>query len=439
MPAFRTLFWKIFLATFVTTTCVLLAAYGFIRAEFRQQFQEMRQSERSQQFIEYIVSSYEARSDDEYEFSEDQTIRPRELRRRLPRIRIIDTESGEYVLPGPPDRANRDGVPIEPRWIGWDYVSDSGALYKIEVDVSRIPQARAPDLSSYQYALGIAIIALFSWLLTLLITRPIKLLQAHVTELGEGHLDTEMQASLKGRRDEIGDLAAEIDRMSKRIAEVIDSKQRLFYDVSHELRAPLARLRTANEIARLKLEKAGETTEIFQRFDREIEALSEMITELMNFVKDENSSAPTQQVNIVDVVEKVIEDQVFSADGNRVRLTNELVNPTTETKPLLLERALKNLLENALKYSPVEKQVFVRLSEGDQNYFIQVQDSGPGIPEDQLATVVQPFTRLHGESIEGIGLGLSIASRAIEEIGGRLQLSNRGEGGLSAQMEWSKT
>lgn len=434
MSTFRTLFWKIFLAIFVTTTCVLLAAYGFIRAEFRQQFEQMRQNERSQQLIEYVVSRYEARTADEFDSRDSRRPPgPRDLRRGLPRVRILDTETNEYVLKGPPDRPN-----TESRWVGWDYVSESGGSYKIEVDVSRIAQARAPDLNPYQYAIGLAIIALFSWLLTLLITRPIKLLKTHVTELAEGHFDTKMHASLTERRDEIGDLAAEIDRMSKRIAELIDSKQRLFYDVSHELRAPLARLRAANEIARLKLEKAGETPEIFQRFDREIEALSQMITELMDFVKDEKSITPVQQVNIVDIVQRVIDDQAFSADENRLQMENELSNPITDTKPLLLERALKNLIENALKYSPSDKSVLVSLSETDKHYRIKVQDQGPGIPDNQLDNVIQPFTRLHAESIEGTGLGLSIVSRAMADMEGVLKLSNLPVSGLLAELEWLK-
>ena len=219
MFSFRSLFWKIFVATFVSTTCVLLAGYGFLRVEFSEQFDQMRQSESFQQLTDYVISRYEAGFD-----TTDQRPLSREQRRRFPPIRIKDTTTQEYILGGVRGD-DLGGV----RWVGWDFISDSGSPYRVQVDVSEMAQVRAPDLDIHQYVIGVGIIALFSWVLTFMITRPIKLLQSHVIELGGGHLNVEMESSILARRDEIGDLAVEIDQMSSRIRGLIDSKQSLLY------------------------------------------------------------------------------------------------------------------------------------------------------------------------------------------------------------------
>ena len=428
MFPFRTLFWKIFIATFVSTTCVLVVGYGFLRVEFREQFDQMRQSESFQQLTDYVISRYEAGFD-----TTDQRSLSREQRRRFPPIRIKDAASQEYILGG-----LRNFDDSTARWIGWDFISDSGSPYRVQVDISQMSQAQAPDLDLHQYVVGVGIIALFSWVLTFVITRPIKLLQSHVTELGGGHLNVEMESSILARRDEIGDLAVEIDQMSSRIRELIDSKQRLLYDVSHELRAPLARLRAANEIARLRVEKAGDSTDILDRFDREIESLSQLITELVDYVKNDKSTLPVETVSVADLVKKIVEDQSFSSGEQRLNLQSSVADTAINMRPALLERALKNILENALKYSPEDSQVSIELTEDTKHYLIKVQDSGEGIPEDQLDTVTQPFTRLHGENIEGVGLGLSITMRAMDDLGGKLILSNAPEGGLLAELEFPK-
>lgn len=429
MFAFRTLFWKIFIAVFVTTSCVWFASSLFLRTEYREEFDRMRQSEPFQQLTGYIISRHEAG----FDTSDQRSLLTRDQRRRFPPIRIKDTATREYIMGG-----NRDFGDREPRWVGWDYISDSGASYRVQADISELSQSTAPDLEPHQYAVGVGIIALFSWFLTFMITRPIKQLRSHVTELGGGHLEHEMKTSILKRRDEIGDLAVEIDQMSKHIRELIDSKQRLFYDVSHELRAPLARLRVANEIARMRMEKAGDSPDILNRFDREIESLSQLITELMEFAKNDKSALPIENVEVSKLVERIVDDQSFACGAERLDLRSQVTKQTLSMRPALLERALKNILENAIKYSPEDSKVRIELSETGTDYLIRVQDSGDGIPDDKLEDVTQPFARLHGENIEGIGLGLSITMRAMQDLGGQLRLSNGPDGGLLAELEFPK-
>ena len=422
MPSLHTLFWKVFVITFVSTSCVFLASYLFLRIGFVNQLEEVRQSEQYQQLTDYVISRYEEGYD-----TADLRERPRR-RRDGPPIRVVDKATGTVLLSG----GRGINPPRNPEfWKGWDFVADSGAVYEVAVNVARLPKSRPPALEANQIVVGVGIIALFSWLITMSITGPIKRLQEHVKTLGVGDLDHKLDSSILRRKDEIGDLAVEVDSMAARIRELIESKQRLFYDVSHELRAPLARMCAMNEIASMRAQKAGESPEMHDRFNREIESLNQLITELMEYAKNDKSVLPLENVSVAKLVTQVIDDMGFSERDTRLTLDVDVAeNEMTRMRPALLARALKNIVENALKYAPPDTSISTRLCVEEDQYVITVRDQGSGIPEDQLSTVLQPFTRLHGESVEGVGLGLSIAHRAMQDLGGNLTLSNHEEGGL---------
>jgi signal transduction histidine kinase len=132
----------------------------------------------------------------------------------------------------------------------------------------------------------------------------------------------------------------------------------------------------------------------------------------------------------------VIEDMKFGAKDRIITPHLNIESADVEISIQLLDRVVKNLVENALKYS--EGEVCVYLDGEDSDWIIRVEDSGDGIPDDQLEAMFQPFTRLQSESVEGFGLGLSIAIRAAQTMGGTLSLENRSEGGLLATLRLPK-
>jgi len=385
----------------------------------------LRDNERYQELADYVTSRYEAGEDT----SDRRGISRR--RRQLPPIRIRDPATDAFLMGAP--RGGGQALGRNQEWQSWEFVSGSGAVYEVAMNVTQLERSPPPEIERNHLILGVLITAIFSWLITLGIIRPIKMLQAHVEGLGSGDLDRKLESSILRRKDEIGDLAVEVDQMSARIRDLIESKQRLFYDVSHELRAPLARLSVANEIASMRAEKAGEPLDTFERFDREITALSQLITELMEYAKNDKSASPEADVSVSEITTQVIDDMGFSERESRLTLTlNVPENDICRMRPALLVRALKNIIENALKYSPPQSNIDVQLVVEQSQYVIKVKDAGGGIPEEQLSTVIQPFTRLHGEGVEGVGLGLSIVHRAMQDMGGSLTLSNHDEGGLLA-------
>ena len=400
---------------------MLLISAGalMIRLEYIERYQQLVDDARIHGLTEYIVSRYEAGMDTR-DFR-----RSGEKRGRYPRIVIRDMDTALIVF------SSRSDIENLSRNIYWDYISPTNGHYRVYIEKDPFFEHEEPGFPLALVMLASVITAIFSLLLTYLITRPILKLREHVEGLG-ANLSAPLEKRLLERQDEFGELARSVDDMSTRIRDLIDSKQQLFFDISHELRAPLARMQVAAEIVRDRAEKNGEDLVINDRVDREIRALDQLISELMHYIKEDYTQLPIEETNLCLLVETLIEDQDFSSSSHKLSLRCDQPQLSILSRPLLLERAIRNLLENAIKYSPEDSPVVVQVKDIGEEYSVCVLDSGPGIPEDQLAGVLEPFTRLHPESIEGIGLGLSIVVRAVEELGGRLELTNRESGGLSA-------
>ena len=346
---------------------------------------------------------------------------------------IVDLDN-DIVIFG--DRAwlNRDN---RVRWIE----RAANGNYMVNVGIPPLRTA-LPDLASPAAIVGALTTSIaYSWLFTLFLTRPISRLKRHVERLGRGgSLDQKLESKLMSRRDEIGDLASSIDEMSEYIQELLNSKQRLLFDVSHELRAPLARMQVAAEIVRIEADKVGSDTSLHDRFEREIETLNALISELLLLAKTESESTESSVISLSDELAQIIEDMRFGA-GDRVitqvfNLTEASAKAELKISVPLLDRVVKNLIENAIKYS--DGEVSVHLDEEQDHWLVRVEDSGEGIPEGQLEAMMQPFTRLQSESVEGFGLGLSIAVRAIQTVGGNMALMNRESGGLCAAVRLPK-
>lgn len=429
MRAPSSLFWKFFLAIWAGYVLLVGIAANVIENQYESRFSSLEVSERYGPLAGYIIARYEQGVD---------------ISRREFRQRDIDFEDGdanddllvirdmqtERVIFGDRDGAER------PQNVDFSIVSDSGARYLANVG---IPPNRnvLPDLTTPS-AIAAALVTslLYSWLFTFVLTRPISRLKEHVQSLGRGGLDQRLEGALMRRRDEIGDLAGSIDEMSEHIQDLLNSKQRLLFDVSHELRAPLARMQVAAGIARGEAESAGANTAMHDRFEHEIETLTELISELLLLAKTESDSVETHLVSLVDELQSVIADMEFGAGDREIKTEFCVDSAEVELSVPLFGRAVKNLIENALKYS--DGEVCVYLNESTADWILRVEDNGEGIPEEQIEAMTQPFTRLQSESVEGFGLGLSIAHRAATACGGSLELKNREEGGLRATLTLPK-
>lgn len=222
---------------------------------------------------------------------------------------------------------------------------------------------------------------------------------------------------------EMRQAARAFNEMQERLRRLIENRTLMLAAISHDLRTPLTLLR-------LRAENAAKD-EDRDKMVATITQMDAMIDASLKFARSEAISEPRRSADLAALVSSIVDDMADAGRAVTMIPSGELVY---ECQPEALRRAVTNLLDNALKYG---KQAHLSIEVTDASIAIIVEDQGPGIPQEEMARVVQPFYRLdisRGPETGGIGLGLAIARSVAEAHGGRLMLSNRAEGGLRASI-----
>ena len=283
-------------------------------------------------------------------------------------------------------------------------------------------------------ALGIALVVLtlFSLMVTLSITRPLSRLRVAVHDLGQTTYQQNSLARLASRRDEFGVLATDFNRMGARLQSLISSQRQLLRDVSHELRSPLARLKIALALA----ERAGpeEREKLWPRLTRECDRLESLISEILTLARVDADQASAEHVELNALLYSVQKDASMAVPEQPVQLDAE-PDLSLNGWPLMIERAVDNLLRNAQRFNPPGQPIELSAAREGEHITIKVRDHGPGAAEEHLTQLGEPFFRAPGQTAAGHGLGLAIARRAAERHGGRLVLGNHPDGGFIATLE----
>jgi len=373
--------------------------------------------------------------------------------------------------------------------------------------------------------------SLFCFWLARHVTRPVRQLRATVRELSSGNLAARSDRRVSHRSDELGDLSRDFDQMAAQLETLMTAQRRLISDVSHELRSPLARLNIALELARresnaqlanaqlanaqlanAQLANAQQsstrlsdssalqgssslqasqpvpntqTTNAFNRIEREAARLEELVRQLLMLSRLE-SGAPVENeetFDLVELVREVAEDVRFEAQsqGRDIRFVTTALSqdqmgfaPMSTSKNgrvadasssangqnrdvhnrielhgsrALLRSGLENVVRNAVRFTPTATVVRIELdrklpvpnatSRTAPQIVLRILDDGPGVPEAALPRLFQPFYRVEDardRQSGGTGLGLAIAERAVHLHKGTIRAFNREEGGLCVEI-----
>jgi len=251
---------------------------------------------------------------------------------------------------------------------------------------------------------------------------PLRRLSEAADTVGEGGR-TAAPAVPEDGPGEVRRVVVAFNRMQARIARLITDRTQALAAVGHDLRTPLARLRLRTD--------GIEDEEVRAAVSADIAEMDAMVASLLDFLGGDSDPEKPVRVDLAVLCATLVDD---ATDREREA---EYVGPDhceRVLRPIGMKRALANLVENALHYG---ETLTVTLIESGEGVTIRVEDDGPGIPEDKLASAIQPFVRLdpaRHRDTKGFGLGLAIVARAAAAEGGRLQLSNRVEGGLRAEI-----
>ncbi len=256
-----------------------------------------------------------------------------------------------------------------------------------------------------------------SLLLVRWLTGPLRRLAQAADSIGRGRLIAVPQDG----PEEVQRVARALDAMQARITRLVDDRTQALAAVSHDLRTPITRLRL----------RAGflDDRESQVRMEADLDEMEEMISATLAYLQGEADKEPPQLTDIGALLSTLCHAAVDA--GQQVSLDGP-AHLDVLCRHVALRRAVSNLIGNAVSYGG---SASVRLDVDSDALQISVEDSGSGIPDDELERVFEPFRRLEGSrnrSTGGVGLGLTIARQAVEEQEGTLTLANRPIGGLRA-------
>lgn len=323
--------------------------------------------------------------------------------------------------------------------ISHEILSPSGIYYRLAA-LTKQPLAFFVQIPwgglLLRLAFAVFISGLICYMLSRYLTKSLRSLGQAAQSIATGNLTARVGPYGKHNRDEIADLYEKFNQMAEEIEQLVTSKERLLQDISHELRSPLARLQIA---LALGTKKSNSLTEVeFDRMELECERLNGLIGEILEFARLDKSTTEMQltEVDLNDLLEEIIQDGNFESGEYNYRIQKKDIAPCKMLlDKRLMHRAIENIIRNALRYTPNDLPIFVSLeiNKSNKEVYIDIQDQGQGVPEDQLDKIFTPFYRVdrsREKKTGGFGLGLAIAMSAIQLHKGTIIAKNSPQGGL---------
>jgi signal transduction histidine kinase len=265
--------------------------------------------------------------------------------------------------------------------------------------------------------MGLIILAVSAWAVRR-VTAPLASLATAAERLGH---DVNAAPLVETGTDETRQAARAFNDMQARLRGLIDNRTRLLAAISHDLRTPLTLLRLRAEAVENVPERDKMLTTIAE--------MDAMIGATLMFARDQNADEAKRPTDLPSLLQSVVNDMRDAGYAVQMREAEPIVY---ECQPAALKRAVRNLLDNAVKYGKSGTLEVRRLSKTIE---INIDDEGPGVPQQELVRVLEPFYRLEqsrSHETGGVGLGLAIAQSIVQSHGGTLRLTNGPAGGLRA-------
>ena len=277
--------------------------------------------------------------------------------------------------------------------------------------------------------------ALEAYVLISFLKRVIGHFTSVIRRLAAGEQSARIGPEMADRNDELGLLARAFNTMAEQREQESAREKELLAAVSHELRSPLTRLSVSVELLR----RENVPPEFLDRISLETERMEALIASILEYSRMEAGIQPFGSLDMAALVRDVADDVRFEGSVRGC----EVEDHEPETLPLfgnaeMLRHAVENVLRNALRYTPDDGKISVRLTSEHGFCRLSVEDNGPGVPDSALSQIFRPFFRVDASrqrASGGAGMGLSISESAVRAHHGRLWAENRKEGGLMVVME----
>ncbi|MBQ9182771.1 MAG: hypothetical protein IJ143_03210 [Neisseriaceae bacterium] len=362
-------------------------------------------------------------------------------------LHIDDNARAEFTPPKPPaDVVNEHHIPFHQRTDGrkWRVLRLTAPDGSTVVAVGQNKSVRYQTVNSAIKAQLIPwILALPLLLLALSLSmrislRPLNKLAQHLH-----HREAQDDSPIEERVPrEMQPLVYSLNRLFFRIQETIKREQRFTSDAAHELRSPLAALKVQAEVLAMSDTEEEQTHALVNILDS-IDRSERLIGQLLALSRLDSNTGDTlnEVIDWASISEKVLQNSARNAREKHIQLKREVFSGSLKEvlpltgNPTLIELMLRNLIDNAIRYTPIEGEVVLEM--GDD--FVRVIDNGKGIDPAYLPRIRERFFRPPGQKESGSGLGLSIIDRIATLHGLTFILQNRETGGLKAEVRMEKT
>jgi len=299
----------------------------------------------------------------------------------------------------------------------------------------RPPQARASlqpaerrffSLSLYVFIFSVVSSTIFAGVLAWSISHPIKLLLEHLKSAAEGDLLVRVSPKITASHDEFSELGQAFDLMALRLNNMIKSQSKMLHHVSHELRSPLARIQMS---VGLVMQNPKKMQSSLQRVELEAVRMERMISELLEIFRFESGMQKLQktEVDLKGLLTGIVGDVLFEKQDARLDLDMPEDAVVVDGQLELLQRAIDNVIRNAVKYGPEHGVVAIELQHSARTgeVILEVQDQGQGVEPQELEQIFRPFVRgRRASQVEGHGIGLAMTKHIVEAHGGFVKATN---------------
>ena len=262
-------------------------------------------------------------------------------------------------------------------------------------------------------------------------TKPVQQLSAHMKEISPNTLSDSIE--IEGGGEEIQELVKSFNQMTEQLDEAFAMQRRFSASAAHELRTPIAVLRTKLDVFKKKKREQHEYDELVTTMETYIDRLSSIITDLLEFAET-SELGEAEDVSLDSVIKTVVDDLESVAQNNMVNVQID-IQPKAQSEAQtfivkgntnLLYRALYNLVENAIRYNNEEGSVNITLETRGQEGVIIIADTGVGIAPEQRELVFEPFYRVNksrSREFGGAGIGLSLVKTILKRHGASITVS----------------
>lgn len=273
--------------------------------------------------------------------------------------------------------------------------------------------------------------ALFWLPLVRRITAPLRQMRDTAELMARGHFDTRIQIE---RGDEIGSLAGSINHLGERLEEFVSGQKRFLGDIAHELGSPLARMQFGLGI--IEQQANAPLQPLLEDVREEVGQMSALLQEILQYTRaDLHTELHFEPLNLHELLLKVIAQENFAPN----QITHQLpASITVHADAHLLQRAVANILRNAIRYAGHAGPVHVEAQTASSHVLLTVSDNGPGAPPELLHRLCDPFFRTESartREMGGVGLGLAIVKRCVEACKGSISIRNRRPSGLEVEVK----